>query len=269
MAWYEQLDKRRGSRPRCVLLVEGGPEDTASRLTALVDLPDVIVSSSDTWIPYGKPVKRDGAWDAKPSSEAVLSKPNVLVSHSIQRQLRDWWLAVPKRANTPNWDLASTCAIKGKPGLLLIEAKAHAKEMSSAGKSRPTTLNGWENHKRIGLAIGEAAAGLQLETGKSWNISRDHHYQLSNRFAWSWKLASLGVPVVLLYLGFLKAQDMAGDGPLFGSEAEWSHALQTYSDDTIDGTCWEEWLDISGVPLLPLVRAIDQPFDPNRDEAST
>ena len=28
---------------------------------------------------------------------------------------------------------------------------------------------------------------------------------MSNRFAWAWKLADLGVPVVLVYLGFFRA----------------------------------------------------------------
>jgi hypothetical protein len=40
-----------------------------------------------------------------------------------------------------------------------------------------------------------------------FHISRDNRYQMSNRFAWSWKLASVGVPVVLVYLGFVGAAD--------------------------------------------------------------
>ena len=269
MSWFRQLDKHRGSRPRCVLLMEGNREEVANRLTRLVNLPDVTVSPSDKWMPYGKPVQRDGSWDTKPSSEAVLSKPNNLVAGSVQRQLRDWWLVVPKRANAPNWDIASTCNIKGTPGLLLVEAKAHAKELSLAGKSRPTTPNGWENHKRIELAIGEAATGLQVATGKRWDISRDHNYQLSNRFAWSWKLASLGIPVVMLYLGFLNAQDMANDGPLFGSEAEWTCILKNHAMHAVNKACWGEWLDITGVPLIALTRAINQPFNPNEEKAGT
>ena len=43
------------------------------------------------------------------------------------------------------------------------------------------------------------------------------------------KPASLGIPVVLLYLGFLKAQDMAGEGPLFRSEAEWTGILKDHT----------------------------------------
>ncbi len=269
MSWFRQLDKHRGSRPRCVLMVEGSREEIASRLTRLVNLPDVIISPSDRWTPYGKPTWKDGSWNTKPGSEVVLSKPNSLVPPSIQRQLQDWWLAVPGRANAPNWDIAATCKIKGEPGLVLVEAKAHGKELSATGKSRPASPNGRKNHDRIGLAIAEAAAQFQLETGKRWDISRDHHYQLSNRFAWSWKLASLGIPVVLLYLGFLNAQDMANDGPLFRSEAEWTHVLKDHCRDAVDETCWGAWLDIAGVPLITLIRGIDQPFDPNDEEVGT
>jgi crotonobetainyl-CoA:carnitine CoA-transferase CaiB-like acyl-CoA transferase len=31
-----------------------------------------------------------------------------------------------------------------------------------------------------------------------WSLSVDSHYQICNRFAWAWKIASLGVPVVLI-----------------------------------------------------------------------
>ena len=42
-----------------------------------------------------------------------------------------------------------------------------------------------------------ARNGLSAATGLQWGLSRDDHYQLSNRFAWCWKLATLGIPVVL------------------------------------------------------------------------
>ena len=190
----------------------------------------------------------------------VLAEDAPHVPPSIQRQLRTWWIAVPKRANAPNWDIASTCSIEGKPGLLLVEAKAHEKELSAAGKSRPTTQNSIRNHDRIGAAIAKANEAFQSMASGDWTVSRDHHYQLSNRFAWSWKLASLRIPVVLLYLGFLNAQDMADGGPLFSSEAEWSRALKDHCRDVVPETCWGEWLDIAGVPLVPLIRGVDQPF---------
>ena len=130
-----------------------------------------------------------------------------------------------------------------------------------------TLTFGAKPHRQIARGIVEASDGLASATGKPWGLSRDHRYQLSNRFAWSWKLASLGMPVVLLYLGFLNAQDMADDGPLFRSEGEWTRVLRDHSRGAVDETCWGEWLDIAGTPLIPLIRGIDQPFDPDTEEA--
>ena len=268
MSWFRQLDRHRGSRPRCVLMVEGSREEVANRFTQLVNLPDVTVSSSDVWIPYGKPRWEDGSWDIKPSHEAILSKPNTLVAPLIQAQLRTWWLAVSRGANAPNWDIATTCSIKGEPGLLLIEAKAHGKELSEAGKPRPKSSNGWKNHERIGLVIAEASEHFQIATGECWDLSRDHHYQLSNRFAWSWKLASLGIPVILLYLGFLNAQEMAADGPLFRTESEWTRTLRAHSRGTVAEMCWGEWMDFSSVPLIASTRGVYQSFNYDYETSS-
>ena len=273
MSWLRQLPnrQRRGSRPRCLLFVDGIRREVSGRLTRLVDLPDVTVSARDRWAPFGKPVFIDGSWDTQHSGEVVLSEPNGLVPHSIQRQLQAWWLAVPRGANAPNWDIVSTCHIRGEPGLLLVEAKAHSKELDRGGKSLGSNAspNSIKNHERIDVAIAEAATQFQEATGKRWDISRDHHYQLSNRFAWSWKLASLSIPVVLLYLGYLNAHDMADRGPVFRSKAEWRRTLKDHSRDVIEETCWEEWLDFCGVPFIAIIRGIDQPFDSNDEEDGT
>ena len=115
-----------------------------------------------------------------------------------------------------------------------MEAKAHAEELGSAEKGLPSTPNGWRNHERIGNAIAEAAAGLSVATSGSWAISRDRHYQLSNRFAWACKLASLGIPVALVYLGFLNAVEMSDRGQPFRSEDEWNSVLMDHCDGIVD-----------------------------------
>jgi hypothetical protein len=234
-------------------MMEGSREEVANRLTRLVDLPDVVVSPDDKWMPCGKPLKReDGKWDTKPTDEAQFGNPKkrtTLLQPEIHRKLTDWRLAVHQGImTTPNWDITSTCTVRGEPGLLLVEAKAHAVALDLRGKrlNRAASLNSQENHKQIGWAIAKASDGLASTTGKPWGLSRDHHYQLSNRFAWSWKLASLGIPVVLLYLGFLNAQDMAE--PLFRSEAEWTRAIRDHCRSAVDERCWGEWLDFAGVP---------------------
>lgn len=268
MEWLAQLPckERRGSRPRCLLLMDGRKEEVADRLTRLVGRPEaVVVTESDIWKPYGKPVQREnGFWDSTPAGEAELHKH--LLCPAVRERLRDWWLVVNGRATAPRWDIASTCIFNDKRegpkrGLLLIEAKAHSSELDSSGKvcNKKTNL---KNHARIKQAILEAASGLQSVTGRSWKLSRDDHYQLSNRFAWTWKVATLGIPVVLLYLGFLDAEDMANDGSLFRSEEEWGRILKNHGQGIVDNKCWGQWLDVNGVPILPLIRAFDQPFQP-------
>lgn len=263
--WYAQLGKDgRGSRPRCVLLMEGGRNEVAGRLTQLVDFPGVTVSPNDIWTPYGKPVrKRNGSWDKTPALEVRLDKSNSLVSPKIQKQLRTWWLR--HGGNSPNWDIASTCRINGKQGLILIEAKAHDTELNIRGKSLSTkaSQNSKDNHDQIGRAIDRASQHLNIATEGNWNLSRDSHYQLSNRFAWSWKVASLGVPVVLVYLGFLEAYEMCDRGQLFDSTEKWEDILKSYCENTIDNSFWGEAMYIgeAKTPLIPLIRTCDQDFD--------
>ena len=261
--WWEQLDKKRGSRPRCVLLTDGRREEVAARLTHLVAVPEVVISAADRWLPGGKPVlSANGEWDKTPAREAQLGKANTLVSGGINQQLLDWWLTVQtKNITTPSWDIASTCHINGQPGLLLVEAKAHLGELRP--KADSCSSRNPANRKRIQQAIEQANAALSAATGNPWRLSRDHHYQLSNRFAWAWRLADLGVPVVLLYLGFLNAQEMiSADTELFQSAEQWAAAVREYGAGVVDNACWGQRLDIDGTPLLPLLRVIDQPFYP-------
>jgi hypothetical protein len=150
----------------------------------------------------------------------------VLPDHPAWDELRGWWLRHPKGANTPNWDLAVTCQIEDRPGLLLVEAKANVPELSEAGKApvredpRRGPLSAQrsaENAEQILAAIDSARSALEPQL-PGISISRNRHYQLSNRLAFSWKLASYGIPTVLLYLGITGDTGMLA--PL-RDEAEW------------------------------------------------
>lgn len=255
MGWLKELGKdTRGSRPRCVLLTDGSPDRVAERLTRMVCRPEVVVSPGDRWRPQGTSDVREAQLDKAVEGGAVL------LPESIRRQLREWWLAEGAgRSRTPNWDIASTCSVCGRKGLLLVEAKAHAKELSKGDRCGATPAN----RERIESALAEANASLRMLTGGSWRLSAEHHYQLSNRFAWSWKLAALGVPVILIYLGFLGAEEMAPDGALFRSEDDWETTLRGYARGVSDDACWGRRIDVNGTPLRPLIRAIDVPFLPD------
>ena len=262
-AWWKSLGKdNRGSRPRCVLLTDGSSQEVATRITDLVGLPAVTVSASDLWLPVGKPIRTNKGWDAKPSVEAQIDRDDGFVAATVRRELSEWWLEViGSSSRTPQWDVAATCKIEGRDGLILVEAKAHKKELSTDGKRNPGSENGWKNHNRIGAAIAQANVGWQDCGGWVLGAVRDKCYQLSNRFA-CLEAAWLGVPVVLIYVGFLNAKEMAPDGGPFRSEYDWETTLRDYARGVSDDACWGRRIDVNGTPLWPLIRAIDVPFPP-------
>ncbi|MCK4625954.1 MAG: hypothetical protein KAV00_11630 [Phycisphaerae bacterium] len=231
-------NQRAGSKPRCHLLTHGTPEQVAERLTKLI-APWGLVAATDNWMPQGFD-------DVK---EAQLHNAQRLLDVSPYGQaLQSWWLAVARSNSvTPNWDIASTCTIDGKRGLLLVEAKAHHKELK-----QDDCCGAKRNYKRIGEAVREANDGLN-KVQDGWNLSHESHYQLCNRFAWSWKLATLGTPVVLVYLGFLNADEM---GDPFRDVQSWDRAVRNYARDFVPESVWGSKLMLGNAPIYPLIRSM-------------
>ena len=94
---------RRGSKPRCHWLTHGSHDAVAARLADLV-APFASVASSDYWMPEG----------FEHTAEAQLGYADRFLTADRRAALTRWWLAVPRRANTPNWDLVSTCQVAGQ-----------------------------------------------------------------------------------------------------------------------------------------------------------
>ena len=240
------LDRLRGSLLRCLLMMNFPRHHTAELLTSLMQLPNAVISSdSDFWMPRG----------LRDYRETTLVDSSDFLTPDRCKALTGWWLEKLRGANLPNWDIASTCTIEGIKGLLLVEAKAHDKELSEAGKSQPTTSNSQMNHKHIGIAIEQANAGLN-GVMKGWALSRDSHYQLSNRFAWAWKLTTLGVPVVLVYLGFLNAIEMCDQGQPFDNNRAWDSCIRNHAKNIVPGDAWGKRLEIKGTPVWFLIRSV-------------
>lgn len=234
-----------GSKPRCHLLTHGSPEQVAERLTGLID-PWGKVAATDYWMPQGFDDVR----------EAQLHNAQRLLDvNSYGQALKSWWLASAGPTSvTPNWDIVSACVIDGKRGLLLVEAKAHHAELKAndrCGASNP------KNFEQIGNAIRTANDGLNI-VQDGWNLSHESHYQLSNRFAWSWKLATLGIPVVLVYLGFLNADEMPRPFP---DAPSWDKAVRDYARGFMPESVWKSKLMIDDVPIYPLIRSMGISLD--------
>ena len=223
-------------------------------------------------MPRGLPTRKgDGTWDLSRTTEARLGEAEGLLPLVDRTAMTDWWLAVSERANTPNWDIASTCSIDGQRGILLVEAKAHDKELrkEEVGKSAPNNFeNSRKNHEQIRTAIEAARTGLEAATGAHWGISRDTHYQMSNRFAWAWKLTELKYPVVLVYLGLLNATEMKDRGNPFGSHEEWADLVRFHSSRICPANIWDQQIRVNGRVLLPLIRSVEQPLETSSVETA-
>jgi hypothetical protein len=247
----EKLGPRasRGSKPRCHILTDGSPADVAQRLNAIA-APFAHVIYNDRWMPLG----------FSNVLEPELDKADDLLDAAKREQLRSWWLPENyPRARTPNFDIASTCLIGSKRGLLLIEAKAHINELRGEAhgrrktprKARPgeveeTAEYREASHETIGRAIEWAREGFSIATGFPWGIDRDRCYQMSNRFAWAWRLMDLGIPVVLVYLGFLNASEMNDISPAFGSHEEWEREIRAHSANIVPPEIWDKTLRVNG-----------------------
>ena len=150
--------ERRGSKPRCHLLTHDSPEKVSARLTQIIT-PWRRVDTGDKWMPQG----------FVNSQEAQLGKADIFLDSVTGQSLVNWWLAIPRGASVPNWDIASTCTIEGKSGLLLIEAKAHDEELNieKSGKrlKESDSINNRRNRTQIGYCIQQANFSLAEETG--------------------------------------------------------------------------------------------------------
>jgi hypothetical protein len=217
----------------------------------------VEVRANDYYMPRGVREPREARIESF-CNEAFMPR-------ELRQALREWWLCHPRGANTPNWDLAATCSIEGADGLLLCEAKANTPELSPAGKRLATrsrrpgpppepSVRSKANHRQIAQAIAEAGAALRA-LGVVRELSIDSHYQLANRLAFTWKLASLGIPVALLYLGFWGDQGIRDVGAPFTSADDWQRVFSSYASGVLTNPGQDARFAVGNVPALMLVRA--------------
>lgn len=261
--------QRKGSKPRCHWLTHGTSEQVATRLTKLIE-PWGTVSIDAHWMPDG----------FTQTDEAELHKAARLLDDSSRNQIRDWWFAIVRgRQTAPSFDIASTCTVtvdgKERSGVLLVEAKAHDHELikEEAGKTLAADASEGEqtNHAHIGAAIAWANTPLAASTNHQWSLSHKSRYQMSNRCASACKLTELGFPVILVYLGFLNAEEMRkgkSQSPL-ATHHDWETLVKAHSKPLFPAGIWNNQWTVHNQPFIPLIRSFDIPYDAPVVEVAT
>ena len=221
--------------------------DFLTDLAELVALPGLDLSEA-TFKPRGV--------DAPDEPRLEHFGPQIMPNHPAWSEIQRWWLRRPQGANTPNWDIALTALIEGRPGLVLVEAKANVPELSKAGKplAADASENSRRNRDRIGQAITEACSGWRLQAPDA-RLDRDSHYQLANRLAFTWKVATLGIPVVLLYLGFTGDEGIADAGEPIRDDAHWQALFAGHARDVGVSSALERRLEFGAAPAWVLCRS--------------
>lgn len=239
----------KGSQYSVIKLVES--IDFIENLNTLIEAANAKITAYDNWMP------RSLHHDKEAELKDFL-KYNFTEELSIG--IHNWWLKVKHaKAMTPNWDLISTCTIKGKRGILLVEAKAHWDELNNESKGKQLDAsasdNSKQNHEQIGKVIEEANTGISKENNRI-SISRDNCYQLSNRVAHAWWLANQGIPVVLLYLGFLDCQDMNdGKNKLFKNDEDWQRCFNEHTQMVGVDTITDNWIDCGKSEFITICKS--------------
>lgn len=257
----------KGSKMRCLLLTSMGRASLRETLMQVINQTKEYdnIKIPDVFEFYPKGIVNP--------NEVELDKQEIPIGGSREycNKLYRWWLGDTKtRERTPVWDLVVTAQIDNMPGLILVEAKAHEGELvkEEKGKEEPNASSSKarkENHQKIGTAIHEARDGLRRVTDDiQISIDRDVCYQMSNRLAFAWKLASLGIPVVLIYLGFENTVEMINGGKcqLIENFKQWERTVRNHSKKVGFGH-WETPIHVMNtnenreVRVYPLIRSVN------------
>ena len=190
---YPQPEASRGSQHWLQLAVEHAPEVLA------VPLADALGGGPGE-IEWRSPLRRDGF--AEYRDRAFLDRLGATLPH---RSLESFW---PRGG--PQWDALATTS---SGGLILVEAKAHLRELGSRCRASPAS------RARIRAALEETAAATATGWSDAW---LDGCYQYANRLAHLYLLRVLnGLPAWLALVCFVGDDAMGGPQ----TAAEWAGAL--------------------------------------------
>jgi len=83
---------------------------------------------------------------------------------------------------------------------------------------------------------------------------------MANRFTWAWKITELGMPVILVYLGFMDCEEMrkgSAQRPITDKE-DWQDMVHSHSQPLFPREVWNQEWHVHGQSFIPLIRVYEQ-----------
>lgn len=239
----------RGSRRHILDLLES--KSWTTRLQEIIGIDTVQVVDSPPSIPSGHQSSNETDLDDYIRQHGAAKWPAAIGSLNDGR----WW--APSGGTRPQMDLICCIIVGGKDGLLFVEAKAHEGELDWGGKplAKNASDGSLNNHENIRTQIEIANKHLN-EQLSGFNLSINSHYQLVNRLTYLWKLADLGIPVILMYLGFTKDTYFPKDH--LRDDQHWQRIMGGYVQGVVPhGFPEKEFGAGSGATLRMVIRSCD------------
>ena len=271
-----ELDARNGSRRRILEFTSAPSAVVADTLSALIEGYGA-VSPSAIWTPHGKNA---------PAPARLDETPGLVKNPAHKAALHDWWVSdeplfnraltqrqtagrASRAVRLPPFDFASTFtppeSAPERNGVLIVHAAAHIGELNSDHSHQREKTALPQIHKAFAEAtegwnalLKERAETLGYKLSHRVKLSTDSHYRLSCNFAVAWKLARLGVPTILLYLGFLDATELEPDGYLaFRDHEMWEKCVFEKTSKPLPEEIWDTSFTLpSAAPLAILRRSL-------------
>ena len=239
-----------GSRKKILDLIES--PSYLKDINAMIKSRNAKVESTDKFLPLSKNKPK------KPNLNNFLAQN---YSKEMGADFLKWWLKYPgPSAITPMFDIISTCTIDGKKGILLVEGRVNTGELFYNGikkiLSNLKTDNVMANQVSVAKAIKEANTGIN-KTVKGVELSTENCYHLSSRISEAWWLANKGIPVILLYVGFLNYEKLSyKKHKVFTTDAEWQDLFKKHTEKVGVDKLLEKSIDCGAASFTTIVRSI-------------
>lgn len=117
----------------------------------------------------------------------------------------------------------------------------------------PPATRGWRPLDLSGYRAIQEANERWQQIDPRVNVTRETRLQLANRLAFTWKLGMVGIPTVLVYLGFTRDDGIRDVGTSYPDGTDWARAFGECAEGRFSAELWGKRADLGPAPVWVVV----------------